>query len=62
VKAIAKGIYLVFPDLSRLDLKAQAVYGLLPDSGTLTMNAGYGLVYIVLLLALSTWIFSYREF
>jgi Cu-processing system permease protein len=62
VKSIVKGIYLIFPDLSRLDLKNQAVYGLLPDSGTLALNAGYGLVYIILLLAIASIVFSYREF
>jgi Cu-processing system permease protein len=62
VKNIVKGIYLIFPDLSRLDLKNQAVYGLLPDSGTLALNAGYGVLYIVLLLAIASLIFSRREF
>ncbi len=62
VKEIVKGIYLIFPDLSRLDLKNQAVYGLLPDSGTMILNAGYGVLYIVLLLAIASLIFSRREF
>ena len=62
VKAIAKGIYYIFPDLSRLDLKSQAVYGLLPEPGVLVANAGYGAVYVVLLLAIATWLFSFREF
>jgi Cu-processing system permease protein len=62
VKNIVKGIYLIFPDLSRLDLKNQAVYGLLPDSGTLALNAGYGVLYIVLLLAIASLVFSRREF
>jgi Cu-processing system permease protein len=62
VKSIVKGIYLIFPDLSRLDLKNQAVYGLLPDSGTMALNAGYGMLYIILLLAIASLIFSRREF
>jgi Cu-processing system permease protein len=62
VKSIVKGIYLIFPDLSRLDLKNQAVYGLLPDSGTMALNAGYGVLYIILLLAIASLIFSRREF
>jgi Cu-processing system permease protein len=63
VKNIVKGIYLFFPDLSRLDIKNQyAVYGLLPDASTMTVNAGYGVVYIVLLLAIASLIFSRREF
>jgi ABC-type transport system involved in multi-copper enzyme maturation permease subunit len=62
IKNIVTGIYLLFPDLSRLDLKNQAVYGLLPDAGTMALNAGYGVMYIVLLLAIASLIFSYREF
>jgi Cu-processing system permease protein len=62
VKNIVKGIYLLFPDLSRLDFKNQAVYGLSPDSGTMALNAGYGVLYIILLLAIASLIFSRREF
>jgi len=41
--------------LSRLDLKNQAVYGseLLPNPLTLIANAGYGLLYTVLVLAIA---------
>lgn len=61
---LTQGLYLILPDLSRLDLKNQAVYGtdLLPDPGTLINNAAYGLLYTVLLLAIAVLIFSYREF
>jgi ABC-type transport system involved in multi-copper enzyme maturation permease subunit len=62
VQQMVKGIYLVFPDLSRLNLKNEAVYGSLPNTTTLLANAGYGLLYIVLLLAVAIFIFSYREF
>jgi len=57
-------LYLILPDLSRLDLKNQAVYGteLLPSSLTLLANAGYGLVYIVLVLAIAILVFARREF
>ena len=43
---LTRNLYLVLPDLSRLDLKNQAVYGseALPDSLTLITNASYGLV------------------
>jgi hypothetical protein len=52
------------PDLSRLDLKNDAVYGLqaIPDMGTLLGNGVYGLIYITLLLAIAIFIFSRREF
>ena len=64
LQRLTQALYLVLPDFSRLDLKNQAVYGgeLLPNSLTLIANAGYGLVYTVLLLAIATLIFSRREF
>ena len=64
LQSITQGLYLVLPDLSRLDLKNQAVYGaeLLPDPLTLIANAGYGLFYTVLLLTIAILIFSRREF
>jgi ABC-type transport system involved in multi-copper enzyme maturation permease subunit len=57
-----KNLYLVLPDLARLDLKNQAVYGQLPSPDLLLLNAGYGLLYIIVLLAIATLIFSVREF
>jgi ABC-type transport system involved in multi-copper enzyme maturation permease subunit len=62
IERFARGVYLVLPDLARLDLKNQAVYGQLPDTRELLLNAGYGVLYIVLLLAIATLIFSRRQF
>lgn len=64
LEIVTQGIYLILPDLSRLDLKNQAVYGLtlLPNSQTLFLNFMYAIVYIVLLLAIATLIFSRRQF
>ncbi len=64
LEKITQGLYLLIPDLSRLDFKNEAVYGLsaLPDSTTLFVNAGYSLVYTAMLLAIATFIFSQREF
>ncbi|MDX2244634.1 MAG: ABC transporter permease subunit [Leptolyngbyaceae cyanobacterium bins.302] len=62
VEAITRNLYLVLPDLSRLDLKNQAVYGLLPSPDILLQNALYAVLYIVLLLAIATLIFSRRQF
>ena len=62
LERITEGIYLVLPDLSRLDLKNLAVYGILPSFADLMVNAVYGLVYTVLLLAIASLIFSQREF
>lgn len=64
LQRLTQGLYLVLPDLSRLDLKNQAVYGseLLPNPLTLIANAGYGLLYTVLALVIAILIFSRREF
>ncbi|MBW4557839.1 MAG: ABC transporter permease [Trichormus sp. ATA11-4-KO1] len=64
MESITQGLYLILPDLSRLDLKNDAVYGLLalPDTTALMSNAGYGLLYSVMLLAIANFIFSRREF
>lgn len=61
---ITQTLYLILPDLSRLDLKNLAVYGtqLLPSPLTLLANAGYGVVYIVLVLAIAILVFARREF
>ncbi len=58
----AEKLYLVVPDLSRLDLKNNAVYGILPPPESLLTNAVYGLVYTILLLTIAVVIFSRREF
>ncbi|MBW4655468.1 MAG: ABC transporter permease [Kaiparowitsia implicata GSE-PSE-MK54-09C] len=57
-------LYLVLPDLSRLNLRNEAVYGaaLLPEPLQLAANVLYALVYIWLLLAIATVIFSKRQF
>ncbi len=64
IERLSQGLYLILPDLSRLDLKNQAVYGIqaLPDATALMTNAGYGLVYSVIMLAIAILIFSQREF
>lgn len=61
---LTKALFLIFPDLSRLDLKNLAVYGMgsLPSPETLALNAGYGVAYAIFLLAIAIMIFSYREF
>lgn len=64
IEQLVRNLYLVLPDLSRLDLKNQAVYGFsaLPDAMTLVTNATYGVIYTVLMLAIAIIIFSRREF
>ncbi|MEA5517157.1 ABC transporter permease [Nodularia sp. UHCC 0506] len=64
IERITQGLYLILPDLSRLNLKNDAVYGLraLPDATVLITSVGYGLFYSVMLLAIANFIFSRREF
>ena len=62
IQQLVQGFYLVFPDLSRLNLKNEAVYNILPPPLTLLSNGVYGLLYTVLLLAIAVLIFSQREF
>ncbi|MCS6783500.1 MAG: hypothetical protein NZ482_10080, partial [Gloeomargarita sp. SKYG98] len=59
---VLKGLFLVVPDLSRLDLKNTAVYGLLPDAGVLWSSVLYGIFYTIFLLAATVFIFARREF
>ncbi len=64
IEWVTTAFYTVLPDLARLDLKNDAVYGLVafPDTGTLLLNAAYGIVYTLFLLALAIAIFSQKEF
>ncbi|AFY59152.1 ABC-type transport system involved in multi-copper enzyme maturation, permease component [Rivularia sp. PCC 7116] len=64
LERITQVLYLLLPDLSRLDLKNEAVYGLsaLPEHTTLFINASYSLIYISMLLTIATFVFSRKEF
>ena len=62
IEAIAKNIYLILPDLSRFNLRNEAVYGLLPSGIELLNHTLYALIYIILFLAIAILIFSRRQF
>ncbi|HEY9608475.1 ABC transporter permease [Allocoleopsis sp.] len=62
LESLTQNLYLFLPDLSRLNLKNEAIYGILPSPPTLLGNGAYGLFYTVLLLAIAILIFSRREF
>ncbi|MBD2302649.1 ABC transporter permease subunit [Nostoc sp. FACHB-87] len=64
MERITQGLYLILPDLSRLDLKNDAVYGMqaLPNATILITNAAYGVLYCIMLLAIASFVFSKREF
>ncbi|MEM9164372.1 MAG: ABC transporter permease [Cyanobacteria bacterium P01_F01_bin.4] len=61
---IANSLYLVLPDLERLNFKNEAIYGitLLPGPGELLLNVLYAVVYTLLLLIISVGIFARRQF
>ena len=62
IQSFTKILYLVLPDLSRLNLRNEAVYGLLPQPIELLTNLVYSVIYTVLLLAIAIFIFARREF
>jgi ABC-type transport system involved in multi-copper enzyme maturation permease subunit len=62
MKKITDVMFMVVPDLSRLDLKNDAVYGILPSAQDLWVSAGYSLVYTAIFLVLTIGIFSRRQF
>ena len=59
---LTDNLYLILPDLSRLDLKNDAVYGVIPQPDVLLLNAGYAVLYTAALLVVTTVIFSRRQF
>ncbi|WP_313887265.1 ABC transporter permease [Nodosilinea sp. FACHB-141] len=64
VQRLTNVLYLVLPDLERLNLRNAAAYGieLLPTPPELFGHALYGLLYTALLLSVSIIIFSRRQF
>ncbi len=62
IESLTTSLYLVLPNLSRLDLKNEAVYGILPSLTELISHAVYGLLYTTLLLIISMIIFAQKEF
>jgi len=62
LQALTRTIYLILPDLSRANLKNEAVYGILPALGDLFTNGIYILSYAFLVLAIAILIFAKRQF
>lgn len=62
LQAVTRIIYLILPDLSRANLKNEAVYGILPALGDLFTNGVYILSYALLVLAIAILIFAKRQF
>ncbi len=62
LQAVTRFIYLILPDLSRANLKNEAVYGILPAIGDLVNNGIYIFSYALLVLAVAILIFARRQF
>ena len=64
LEQLTEKMYLVLPDLSRLNLRNAAVYGseLMPSPTELFSSGVYAIAYIVLLLTIANLIFSRRQF
>ena len=59
---LARSLYWVLPNLAQFDIKAEVVHGRPVPFGYLGITVGYAAVYIVMLLLLSSFIFSRRDF
>lgn len=62
LQAFTRLIYLILPDLSRANLKNEAVYGVLPSLPDLFTNGVYILSYALLVLAIAILIFARKQF
>jgi ABC-type transport system involved in multi-copper enzyme maturation permease subunit len=64
VQRMTNTLYLLLPDLERLNLRNEAVYGmnLMPTAPELWSHGLYGLLYTALLLTIAIAIFSRRQF
>jgi ABC-type transport system involved in multi-copper enzyme maturation permease subunit len=59
---LARGLYWVLPNLSPFDVKAQVVHGQTVSAGYIALTLGYGALYTAMLLAISIYVFSRRDF
>jgi ABC-type transport system involved in multi-copper enzyme maturation permease subunit len=62
LRKISDIMFMALPDLSRLDLKNDAVYGVLPATQVLWGSVGYSLIFTAIFLGITIGIFSRRQF
>jgi len=62
VATLARGLYWVLPNLAQFDVKAQVVHGQPVPFGYLALATAYAMLYVGVLLAAATFIFSRRDF
>jgi ABC-type transport system involved in multi-copper enzyme maturation permease subunit len=58
----ARGLYWVLPNLAQFDIKADVVHGQPVPAGYLGLAIAYAALYIAMLLLISSFIFSRRDF
>jgi ABC-type transport system involved in multi-copper enzyme maturation permease subunit len=59
---LARGLYWVLPNLAQFDVKTSVVHGQAVPAGYLAVTIAYAAVYIAMLLVVSAFIFSRRDF
>jgi ABC-type transport system involved in multi-copper enzyme maturation permease subunit len=59
---VARGMYWVLPNLAQYDVKADVVHGQAVAAGYMTLAIVYAALYVTMLLVVSAFIFSRRDF
>ncbi len=62
LQVVTRTFYMILPDLSRSNLKNEAVYNILPSLSDMFNNGVYTLSYALLTLAIAIFIFARRQF
>jgi len=60
--SVARWLYWILPNLAQFDVKAAVVHGQPVASGYLVLTIAYAAAYIGMLLAISVFVFSRRDF
>jgi len=59
---LARGLYWVLPNLAQFDVKAQVVHAEPVPLGYIALTSAYAALYIAMLLSISAYVFSRRDF
>ncbi|WP_013324540.1 ABC transporter permease [Gloeothece verrucosa] len=62
LEALTRNLYLILPDLERLNLRNEVAYGIWPNGSLLLSDALYAILYTAILLGIAIIIFSRRQF
>jgi ABC-type transport system involved in multi-copper enzyme maturation permease subunit len=60
-KLLLKVLYYILPNFGNLNLRDLAVYGIIPSTPHLIMLVVYTIVYIIIMLMLSVFVFNRKE-